>query len=205
MPFVHFTLNQDNISNFKHAHLQEAVYYSPHNLNPTEQEVATKFTDDIPQFQSVDARCICNESFDEVWAADKEDSEDDGMCCCRAKGLIYFLEVIVLGEGGIYNQVFINEKPEPNQSRDWAKSFCSICNKNVERNYWCGFWNNWEGAARQGGNGTQCYAPANGNNAFIDEGTYVEIREDIAGNPNLGFYWKYGSQRTDICTHLPPP
>lgn len=81
-------------------------------------------------------------------------------------------------------------------------NYCSICDEAVHPCYWDGFWNNWEGAARQGGAGTTCYAPSEGS-IPIDEGTYTQIRDSIEAN--LGFYWKYGDDDGDTCPHLAGP
>ena len=126
---------------------------------------------------------------------------EKGMCCCRAKGLDCVLNVLGIGP---YTQDFVNERAEPNPYRQRVPDqLCSTCGKTCRRLYWDGFWNQWEGVVKAGGDGSTCYAPSEGS-IGIDEGTYSAI--DSAIGSNCGYYWVYYPYTsTDVCTHLPNP
>jgi len=82
--------------------------------------------------------------------------------------------------------------------------YCSICNKDVDRQYWDSFWNGWEGVVKAGNPGSTCYAPANGA-ISIDEGTYSQI--DSAISTDCGYYWRWRgySDFSDKCVYLSAP
>jgi hypothetical protein len=185
-------------SNYTKTNLAEAV--SKALGENTQSGIASKANDNVAD--SVFSGCICNDGFQKNFDAAMgryPSSGDKGMCCCRAEGLDCVLNVLGIGP---YTHDYVNEKPEPNPTKSIYVSHCSICGRDVKRNYWDSFWNNWEGVVKAGGSGSTCYAPASGRIA-IDEGTYTQIDNRIG--IDCGYYWRWGETSSDICPHLGPP
>jgi hypothetical protein len=124
-----------------------------------------------------------------------------GLCCCRATGMNYVLQVLGIGP---YTLVFCNEKPEGSFGGTiWGTSThrcvgtCSNpAHGRVYRQYWSGATNNWEAAIRSGGVGSICYAPGTGSLASTGlVGTYVEIASYYKP-----YYWYYGDTELERCS-----
>ena len=186
-------------SNYTKDNIDDAV--SKATGENTESGIASKANDNVGD--TVYEGCICGDGFQKNFDAamgDYPPSGDKGMCCCRAEGLDCVLNVLGIGP---YSHDYVNEHDEPNPSKLVYYHDCPTCGKRVWRKYWDGFWNSWEGVVKAGGNGSTCYAPANGA-ISIDEGTYSQIDSAIA--TDCGYYWVYSPYgQYDICPHLPDP
>ncbi len=150
--------------------------------------------------------CICPGEWssawdDYIWSNAIPGSASDGMCCCRAHGMMLALQV--LGTP-LYQHVYVNEFPEPGENEAYPGDegqYCQQCDATCWRQAWWGapdpFWNNYEGACEKDLQplGWTCYAPAG-----HFEGTYLQIRQ--AFGP---WYWVWGSGQGDICPHMAPP
>ena len=193
-------------SNYTKDNIANAVQKAA-GSGPGESAIASKANDTVASNVSRDGpdNCICLEgfqvNFDAAMGVFPPPPPDGkrGMCCCRAEGLSCVLQVLGIGP---YGHDFVNEWPEPNYGKMVYIASCTVCGDDFDRCYWDGFWNNWEGVVKAGGNGSTCYAPANGS-ISIDEGTYGEIDARIA--VDCGYYWRSGPSFTDRCPHLPPP
>ncbi len=168
----------------------------------TESGIASTANDNVgDNVYQYGGGCICSDGFQKNFDAamgSYPSSGDKGMCCCRAEGLDCVLNVLGIGP---YTHDYVNERPEPNPKYIYV-DHCNICGKDVFRNYWDGFWNNWEGVVKVGGTGSMCYVPANGS-ISIDEGTYSAI--DSAISSDCGYYWQWGRNFGDTCPHLGAP
>ena len=184
-------------SNYTKSNLDEAVKKA--KSESTESGIASKANDNVGD--NVYEGCICGSGFQVNFDAAMgryPSTGDKGMCCCRAEGLDCVLNVLGIGP---YTHDYVNENPEPNPQLVYTDP-CAICGKDCDRNYWDSFWNNWEGVVKAGGNGSTCYAPANGS-ITIDEGTYSQIDGRIA--IDCGYYWAWGPNKGNVCSHLPAP
>jgi hypothetical protein len=187
--------------NYTKSNLIEAVGKA--TGESTEAEIASTANDNVGA--SVYGRCICANGFQVNFDAAMgryPASDPKGMCCCRAEGLDCVLNVLGIGP---YTHDYVNECPEPNPHYVYYNE-CTICDETVVRNYWDGFWNNWEGVVKSGGTASTCYAPSEGS-IGIDQGTYSQIDAAIAAN--CGYYWRYLDAESDDesakCSHLQPP
>ena len=179
-------------ANFTTSHIDDAVGWALNQSSET--GIAHKVKCDVNDGVTIDT-CICTNSFEYIWQGARGD-HSDGMCCCRAMGMSEAM--LVLGVSGYTTIVYVNERPEPGVKGPNPDSsvYCSTCDKLCDRYaWWAGFWNNWEGACRSHGDGSTCYAPAG---EF--EGTYNQIRTNFGP-----YYWAWGTNQNDICTHLSPP
>ncbi len=175
-------------SNFTESHIDDAVGWALNQSSET--AIAHKVMCDVSG--AITSGCICSSSFEYIWQGARGD-HSDGMCCCRAKGMSEAMQV--LGVSDYTTLVYVNERPEPGVKGPSYTDYCPICEEVGRGAWWAGFWNNWEGACRSHGAGSMCYAPAG---EF--EGTYDQIRNDFGP-----YYWVWGPNQADICTHLPPP
>jgi hypothetical protein len=126
---------------------------------------------------------------DHCWLDATPDGNSSGMCCCRAHGMMLATQLLGLKYSEAYpkyTHVYVNERSEANNTsgtNPTSSVHCAGCDKDCFRGaWWGGFWNSWEGAARSGGAGTTCYAPAG---EF--EGTYDSIRSQFGP-----YYWSWG-------------
>jgi len=119
--------------------------------------------------------CICpdgpwsTEWDDNVWDNAIPGSASQGMCDCRAHGMMLALQV--LGTP-MYYRVYVNEFPEPGEKGFYPGElvWCDGCEEWVARAAWhANGWNNFEGGCQKA-EGQVCYAPAG-----RYEGTYAEI------------------------------
>lgn len=187
-------------SDFTDSNIDGAIGKATGENTDTEDRIASKANDNVGD--NVYEGCICGDGFQKNFDAAMGNypaSGNKGMCCCRAEGLDCVLNVLGIGP---YTHDYVNEHDEPNTNKLVYISHCNICNKDVIRNYWDGFWNNWEGVVKAGGVGSTCYAPANGS-ISIDEGTYSQIDSAIA--TDCGYYWQWGPNFGNICPHLSAP
>jgi len=197
-------------SDYTETNIYEAVSKAD-NVNSTDEtNIASIANDNVGDSVFLDppVNCICSDGFQINFDAAMKryppppppPTNKRGMCCCRAEGLDCVLNVLGIGP---YTHDFVNELPEPNPTRARPPDqYCSTCGKWCYRKYWDSFWNNWEGVVKAGGNGSTCYAPASGA-ITIDEGTYTQIRNKIS--IDCVFYWEWGPNQSNICTHLSPP
>jgi len=193
---------------YTETNIYEAVSKAD-NVNSTDEtNIASIANDNVGDSVFLDppVNCICSAGFQINFDAAMKryppppppPTNKRGMCCCRAEGLDCVLNVLGIGP---YTHDYVNEYPEPNPTKLIYKNHCTTCG-DVDRCYWDTFWNNWEGVVKAGGNGSTCYAPANGN-ISIDEGTYSQI--DSAIEIDCVYYWVYGQNFANTCPHLPPP
>lgn len=187
-------------SHFTKAHIDDAVGWATHISNPSEHDIAHSVKEKVNG--NVTGGCICSNDtswLETCWTGARGD-HSNGMCCCRAHGMMLALQVLGVG---LYTHVYVNERPEPGVKgfNPSTPILCPGCNQYCVRGSWWGdFWNSWEGACRSGGTGSTCYAPAG---KF--EGSYNEIR--AAFGP---YYWTWGgSDFNNKCPggpgHLSPP
>jgi len=177
-------------TNFTASHIDDVVGWALDQSS--ESDIAHKVMTNINNGLTIDT-CICTNSFEYIWQGARGD-HNDGMCCCRAMGMSEVMQV--LGFSGYAMIVYVNERPEPGVKGPSYTDFCPTCNKDVGRYaWWAGFWNNWEGACRSHESGSICHAPAGD-----FEGTYNQIRDDFGP-----YYWAWGTNQSNICTHRPPP
>ena len=178
-------------ANFTKSHIDDAVGWALDQSS--EADIAHKVMCDVND--AISSGCICTNSFEYIWQGVRGD-HNNGMCCCRAKGMSEVMQA--LGVPDYATIVYVNERPEPGVKGMNPDSYvyCSVCGKWCARGaWWGGFWNNWEGACRSHDVGSTCYAPAG---EF--EGTYDQIR--TAFGP---YYWVWGSAQSNTCSHLSPP
>jgi len=189
-------------SDFTKANLVDSVNYA--SGCGSESTIASTVNNSVSG--TVYDNCICSDSFQKVFdltfagRASWYSGQNRGISCCRALGFSYVLQVLGIGP---YSQAYVNEMAEPNSAKTCPSNTCPTCGA-VERKFsYGGIWNPWMGAVRSGGSGTTCYAPTGSDTAgdIRDEGTYSQIRDDIAAD--CGFYWVTATG--SICTHLAPP
>jgi hypothetical protein len=181
-------------ANFTTSHIDDAVGWAFDQIS--ESNIAHEVMCNVNG--GISTGCICNASFEYIWQGARG-YHNDGMCCCRATGMSEVMQV--LGVPGYTTIVYVNERPEPGvkgPNPDEPGEYCTNCVSWCYRGaWWGGFWNNWEGACRSHDAGSICYAPA-GSPHF--DGTYNQIRNTFGP-----YYWVWGTNQSDICTHLPPP
>ena len=188
---------------FTKAHIDDAVSWASSVLGASEHDVAHKVMNEISGTIAADG-CICpggewsTDWSEECWLAARGDN-NDGMCCCRAHGMILALQVLGVGT---YSHVYVNERDEPGRilTNPTNEVYCVECDEWCLRGTWGGgIWNKWEGACRSGGSGSTCYAPAG-----KYEGSYEEIQDEFRP-----YQWCFGPAGTDCCPggagHLPEP
>ena len=173
---------------FTKSHLEDACYWG--DGNSAEGDIAEQVMQRVNG--AITSGCICYSSFEYIWEGARGD-HSNGMCCCRAKGMAEAMDVLGVDD---YDTICkVNEMSEPNTSGSIYSDYCSQCGKNVYRRAWHGFWNNWEGACRSDGAGSESYAPAG---PYM--GTYSEIRTAFAPSQ-----WTWGDGQYDTCPHLSAP
>lgn len=128
----------------------------------SESGIASEANDNVGS--EVFSNCICGDGFQKNFDAamgSYPTSGYKGMCCCRAEGLDFVLNVLGIGP---YTHIYCNEMPEAT----WATSthrcigYCTTHGVVTRAFYAANIWNRWEGAIRSGGTGTTAYAPGGG-------------------------------------------
>jgi hypothetical protein len=152
--------------NYTASNIQQAVNKINTGSN-SEEDIATSLYHHV--WAGIPGGCICKDVYDLGFQVNFDaamgyppTSGQQGMCCCRATGMNYVLQVLGIGP---YTLVFCNEKPEST----WGTvnhSCQGNCTTHGDVWRYYGPVNGlmrWEGAIRSGGTGTTCYAPgANG-------------------------------------------
>jgi len=200
---------------FTVAHLNDACDWGEEQASET--DIAHKVLLNVNG--AVTSGCICNDTwrpdyFEYIWKGARGPyggGHSDGMCCCRALGMIEVLQVL----GFDYVQDFVNELAEPNVSA--ARPADQHCNSiwhglggaDFMRAAWGGgIWNNWQGVCKKG-DGLTCYSPQGPHESFY------ETMNDAPNYPNFGpggilyaftqYAWIDDPSNPSYCEHLPTP
>lgn len=152
-------------SNFTKSHLRDAVKWGWNKT--TEADIAKRVCWNVSG--EVSTGCVCkstsrryNPSFDYHWKGARGSNRGghrDGMCCCRAYGMILVLKVLGVGT---YIQEYVNELSEPNTLHQvWAARCSDRSCRGIDytRMGWGGnIYNNWQGVCKKA-DGEICYSP----------------------------------------------
>ncbi len=140
-------------SDFTLNHLDDSVTLGWEKS--TETDIAAEVCKNVNG--EVTSGCVCdNPDFEYHWRGLKGE-HSEGMCCCRAKGMILVLQVLGVGD---YMQDYVNENPEPNTRREFPhNAFCVTCLEVYGRAAWGGgIYNTWQGVCKKG-DGEYCWSP----------------------------------------------
>lgn len=157
-------------SNFTEGHIEDAVKWAWGKT--TETAIAKRVCWKVNG--AVSSGCVCsNPDFNYHWSGARGD-HSDGMCCCRAMGMIKVLQVLGVGT---HVQDFVNERPEPNLLRkrpSHPSRFCLSHGRPFMRAAWGGYiYNNWQGVCKKA-DGQICYSP---------QGPHISIYETMNDAP----------------------
>jgi hypothetical protein len=178
-------------------------------LNHTEEELATNICKNVNGI--VSGGCICGDASFDYHFQGAMGNHSDGMCCCRAKGMIVVLQVLGLQ----YDQAYDNELPPPNQRKEIPDNkTCTICGPMTFRGaFGGGIFNNWQGVAYNGTN--KHYSPQGWHispySTMVDAPEYPSSQPPDTTHAFEYYKWRYHKKNSQGqwieygCPHLGKP